>query len=285
MGSGGQRSIKKRPPATVASKAAQPQAVQNLNPKTADEFSNLSADQQMQVIQKALSGKAAGSFHSYDTPFQKFINNSGLDGKPQLVDSDTFDKADGIEVYRTVKTNQTYSAMEVATKVAKDDNFLFNADGGAAYGKGVYVTPSIQGSIVYGRGATGKNVAVMRFKIKPEAKIINYTDLINLYNSEKGIKGSIANKLDGAIPADTSYFRRSDNHIAIFALSKGYSVVTLAPGRDQKSIRRNMIGNDTYTMVLSRKAVIMDENIKTRARKPGTLGYRFSDFRANGKVK
>lgn len=285
MGSGGQRSIKKRPSATVASKAAQPQAVQNLNPKTADEFANLSADQQMQVIQKAMGGKAAGSFYAYDTPFQKFINNSGLDGKPQLVDSDTFDKADGIEVYRTVKTNQTYSAMEVATKVAKDDNFLFNAGGGTAYGKGLYVTPSIQGSIGYGRGATGKNAAVMRFKIKPEAKIINYTDLINLYNSEKGIKGSIANKLDGAIPAGTSYFNKNDNHIAIFALSKGYSVVTQAPGRDQKSIRRNMIGNDTYTMILSRKAVIMDENIKTRVRKPRTLGYRFSDFRTNGKVK
>lgn len=284
MGSGGQRSIKKRPPAAVASKAAQPQAVQNLNPKTADEFSNLSTDQQMQVVQKALRGKAADSFYAYDTPFQKFINNSGLDDKPQLVDSDTFDKADGIEVYRTVKTNQKYSAMEVATKVAKDDSFLFNAGGGTAYGKGLYVTPSIQGSIAYGRGATGKNVAVMRFKIKPEAKIINYNDLINLYNSERGIRGSIANRLDKAIPPDSGY-HQYDNHLAIFAISKGYSVVTQAIGRDQKSIRRNMIGNDTYTMVLSRKAVIMDENIKTRTRKPRTLGYRFSDFRTNGKVK
>lgn len=275
MGSGGQRSIKKRAPAAAAPTKA---------PTSAEEFSKLSASQQWQITQKAIAGKPANSYFAYNTPFQKFINNSGMDDKPQVLDSKAFDKADGLEVYRTVKTNSSFKALDIAKNVANDTGFLFNAAGGTAYGKGLYVTPYLPGSMGYGRGATGKNAAVMRFKIKPDAKIINLRDLENQYSIEARKPGTLAHTLDTRIPKGTGW-RPVDNQLAIFAMSKGYTVVTAARGTDQRSLRRNMRGNDAYTMILSRKAIIMDAETKTRTFKRGSLQIGWHDLIKNGMVK
>lgn len=276
MGSGGQRSVKKRATGgTVASATTQ---ASTGGTAAVAAFSKASVASQRATIARAQAKGPAGSFWAYNTPYQKFINNSRLDSKPQLVDSTTFDKTSGIEIYRTVNTNSTYSATEVATKVAKDDAYLYNAAGGTLHGLGLYTTPSLSGSMGYGYNMD-KNTAVMRFKIRDDAKIINETDLANQFGSDAQKAGTLAHNLN-------SKYKYADA-MAMYAISKGYSVVTQAHGSDQKSIRKAMSnGKDLYTEILNRGAIIMDSQTKTITSKtPGGYSKKWSDLKDNHKIK
>lgn len=275
MGSGGQRSVKRRATGgTVASAKAQA-STGGLGAVAA--FSKADVINQKATIANAQAKGPAGTYWAYNTSFQKFINNSGLDSKPKLVDSATFDKTGGIEVYRTVNTNKTYSATEVATKVAKDDAYLYNADGGSVHGLGLYTTPSLSGSMGYGYHQD-KNTAVMRFKIRDDAKIVNETDLRAQYINDLQKTGTLAHSLN-------SNFKPHDA-LAMYAVSKGYSVVTEASGSDQKSIRKAMTnGGDYYTEILNRDAIVMDSQTKMTVSTSGGYTTKWTELKGNHKIK
>lgn len=276
MGSGGQRSVKRR--ATGGATASAKAQTSTGGAAAAAAFSKAGVASQKATIASAQAKGPAGSFWAYKTPYQKFINNSGLDSKPELVDSATFDKTSGIEIYRTVNTNKTYSATEVATKVAKDDAYLYNAAGGTAHGLGLYTTPDLLGSLGYGHNRN-KNTAVMRFKIRDDAKIINEIDLSNQFNGDSKKAGTLAHNLNSKYPyADA---------MAMYAISKGYSVVTEASGSDQKSIRKAMTnGGDYYTEILDRGALIMDSQTKMMTNKKARIfGKTWADLMDNHKIK
>lgn len=275
MGSGGQRSVKRRATGgTVASAKAQ---TSTGGPGAVATFSKADVINQKATIANAQAKGPAGTYWAYNTSFQKFINNSGLDSKPKLVDSATFDKTGGIEVYRTVNTNKTYSATEVATKVAKDDAYLYNADGGSLHGLGLYTTPSLSGSMGYGYHQD-KNTAVMRFKIRDDAKIVNETDLKAQYLNDLQKTGTLAHSLN-------SNFKPNDA-LAMYAISKGYSVVTEARGSDQKSIRKAMTnGKDHYTEILNRDAIVMDRQTKMTVNASGSYTQKWANLKDNHKIK
>lgn len=276
MGSGGQRSVKRRATGGTAASAKAQAGTGGSSAVAA--FSKAGVTSQKATIASAQAKVPAGSFWAYNTPYQKFINNSGLDSKPELVDSATFDKTSGIEIYRTVNTNKTYAATEVATKVAKDDAYLYNAAGGTAHGLGLYTTPNLSGSLGYGYNHD-KNTAVMRFKIRDDAKIINETDLSNQFKGDSKKAGTLAHSLM------TKYTQ--DDAIAMYAVSKGYSVVTEARGSDQKSIRKAMTnGGDYYTEILDRGALIMDSQTKMMTSKTARVyGKTWADLMDNHKIK
>lgn len=279
MGSGGQRSIKSRTAGggatTVA--AAATSAASTGGGGAVSAFSKAGVTSQQAIIDSAQAKGPAGTYWAYDTSFQKFINNSGLDSKPKLVDSATFDKTGGIEVYRTVNTNKTYSAAEVATKVAKDDAYLYNAAGGSLHGLGLYTTPSLSGSMRYGSN-TDKNTAVMRFKIRDDAKIINEIDLASQFGSDAQKAGTLAHNLN-------SKYKYADA-MAMYAISKGYSVVTTATGSDQKSLRKAMAsGRDYYTEILNRDAIVMDSQTKMIVNTFGSHTKKWANLLNNHKIK
>ena len=287
MGSGGQRSVKRRATGgTVASATTQASTVAAAATSAASTggggavsaFSKADVTSQQAIIASAQAKGPAGTYWAYDTPYQKFINNSGLDSKPELVDSATFDKTSGIEIYRTVNTNKTYSAAEVATKVAKDDAYLYNAGGGVVHGLGLYTTPDLSGSLAYGYNRD-KNTAVMRFKIRDDAKIVNEMDLNSQFQADLQKAGTLAHKLNN------NY--EFSNALAMYAVSKGYSVVTGARGSDRKSIRKAMTnGGDYYTEILDRGALIMDSQTKMMTSKASRgYGKTWADLMDNHKIK
>ena len=164
MGSGGQRSVKTRAAGggatTVA--AAATSAASTGGTFSVSDFQKMSVDDQFDLVQKSIQGKAAGSYYTWDTDYQRFINNSGLDGAPNLVDDKTLDSMSGTETFRTTNENRAFPGKAIAVKTQTDDKLLYNAGGQEWYGKGLYSATSLGSSTAYGNNS---RAAVMRFKI------------------------------------------------------------------------------------------------------------------------
>ena len=279
MGSGGQRSIKKKAPAAVQApqKAPAPAAAASVAPNAAsasitpnlDRFTALSGPQRGQEISKAVNANAAKTGRDWASPFQKFVNNSGYDDKPTVLDEDEFDKAPGITVYRTVNSGAGITAVGIANQIGNEDACLYNTyNGGQAIGKGLYTTPSISGSWAYGSYPDRPGTAMMEFKIKPNAKIINVYDLKNQFDAEALNPRSYAAHLQRICrKADHDPGYIDEDAYGMYALSKGYSIVTRASGTTQAALRNALAsGKDTYTTILNRGAVYMNRSTKKISR-------------------
>ncbi len=308
MGSGGQRSVKRRATGgAVASAKAQTKKVSSGAGASApaqatvgggsaagrglfgtEKFSNLSRSQQEQIVNDSLNAPQKNSYYAYDSGYQKFVNNSGLDGKPLLMDSDEFDKASGPVVYRTINSNSAVNAAGIVESTANGDNFLYNAGGGMAHGVGLYTTPSYDGSTSYGDYYNRKDTSMMRFKIRDDAKIGSRPDIKAQYLKESKKKGTLAYKLanDQRITSNGSgWSHMDDSRIGIYAASKGYSVLVESSGlTTQKQFRQLLSsGSDVYTVILNRGALIMDKNAKQMSRKGA--GKKWQDLKTNSTVK
>lgn len=305
MGSGGQRSVKRRATGgAVASAKAQASTVAAAATSAGstggggaagrglfgtEKFSSLSRSQQEQLVNDSLSAPQKKSPSAYDSGYQKFVNNSGLDGKPQLMDSDEFDKASGPVIYRTINTDPWgMKAKDIVESTANDDTFLYNAGGGMAHGVGLYTTPSYDGSRVYGDNYNSTKTSMMRFKIRDDAKIGSAPDIKAQYLKESKKKGTLAYKLANDQRITSRAAGRShmdDSRIGIYAASKGYSVLVESSGlTTQKQFRQLLSsGSDVYTVVLNRGALIMDKNAK-QIKRNGS-GVKWQNLKTNSKVK
>lgn len=299
MGSGGQRSVKTRAAgggattvaaaATSAGSTGGGSGTAGRTPFGTDAYANMNPQAQGTLLDDSIAKPVKKSYSGYNTPFQKFVNNSGLDGKPQLLDSDEFDKASGPVIYRTINTDPWgMKAKDIVESTANDDTFLYNAGGGTAHGLGLYATPSYDGSRVYGDNYNSTKTSMMRFKIRDDAKIGSRKDLADQYKKESMVKGTLAYKLDNDGRYDQPGRFPGNNHqsrMAIYAASKGYSVLVDSSGlKTQKQFRQLLSsGSDVYTMVLNRGALIMDKNAKQVERKGS--GKKWQNLKTNSKVK
>lgn len=308
MGSGGQRSVKRRATGgTVASATTQTSTVAAVatsaastgggsgiqtagrTPFGTDAYASMSPQAQGTLLDASIAQPVKKSYSGYNTPFQKFVNNSGLDGKPQLLDSDEFDKASGPVLYRTINTDPWgLKVNDIVESTANDDTFLYNAGGGTAHGLGLYATPNYDGSRVYGDYYDSKKTSMIRFKIRDDAKIGSRKDLKDQYIKESRVKGTLAYKLEndgrydqpGRFPGNNNQSR-----MAIYAASKGYSVLVESSGlKTQKQFRQLLSsGSDVYTVILNRGALIMDKNAK-QIKRNGS-GTKWQNLKTNSKVK
>lgn len=240
MGSGGQRSVKTRAAGggatTVA--AAATSAGSTGGTFSVSDFQKMSVDDQFDLVQKSIQGKAAGSYYTWDTDYQRFINNSGLDGAPNLVDDKTLDGMSGTEMFRTTNENRAFPGKAIAVKTQTDDKLLYNAGGGEWYGKGMYAASSLGSSISYGDNSKS---AVMRFKID-DSKIVS-TSVVDMWEfKESRDKNSLYHKLNNA-----GY--DPDTRRAILTLSKGYTAIDNENG---------------YLTILTRKGANMSKSIKQK---------------------
>lgn len=240
MGSGGQRSIKSRAAGggatTVAAAATSAASTGGGGTFSVSDFQKMSVDDQFNLVQKSIQGKAAGSYYTWDTDYQRFINNSGLDGAPNLVDDKTLDSMSGTETFRTTNENRAFPGKAIAVKTQTDDKLLYNAGGQEWYGKGLYSATSLGSSLAYGNNS---RAAVMRFKVD-DSKIVS-TSVVDMWEfKESRDKNSLYHKLDNA-----GY--DPDTRRAILTLSKGYTAIDNENG---------------YITILTRKGVNMSKSIK-----------------------
>ena len=301
MGSGGQRSVKRRAAgggATTVAAAATSVAstgggrgtqTAGRTPFGTDAYASMSPQAQGALLDASIAQPVKKSYSGYNTPFQKFVNNSGLDGKPQLLDSDEFDKASGPVLYRTINTDPWgLKVDDIVESTANDDTFLYNAGGGTAHGLGLYATPNYDGSKIYGDYYDSKKTSMIRFKIRDDAKIGSRKDIKDQYIKESRVKGTLAYKLenDGRYDQPGRFPGNNDqSRMAIYAASKGYSVLVESSGlKTQKQFRQLLSsGSDVYTVILNRGALIMDKNAKQIKRNGSRT--KWQNLKTNSKVK
>lgn len=183
--------------------------------------------------------------HLAQNDFQRFIYNSGMNEKPDVVDDATLDKMTGTEIFRTVnnvydsKNDISYNADQIAKQVMAGRVTRVSDNGGSAYGRGIYFADNYADSAGYG-STTGnvKKTAVMRGKLNNNAKVIDYYKAsagVNKEISSKSKLGKTLSKCDSA------------SQVSIYAMSKGYNVIS---------------NGNSYLNVLNRNAVTMSSSVK-----------------------
>ena len=185
--------------------------------------------------------------HLAKNDFQRFVYNSGLNEKPQIVDDATLDTMTGTEIFRTVNSvydrqnDLSYTGEQIAKQVMGGRYTRVSDNGGSVYGRGIYFADSYSSSTSYGstRGDS-KKTAVMRGKLNSNAKVINY------YTASQGASKEISSgsKL-GRVLRKTD----SDSQVSIYAMAKGYNVISSGHG---------------YLNVLNRNAITMSKDVKAK---------------------
>lgn len=210
-----------------------------------DKFMAMTDDEKADFIDANIKNDVPD--HLAKNDFQRFIYNSGLNEKPNVVDDDTLDKMTGTEIFRTVnsvydsKNDLSYSADQIAKQVMAGRVTRVSDNGGSVYGRGIYFADGYNSSASYGntRGSV-KQTAVMRGKLNNNAKVINYHTASQGVTQEisRGSKlGKVLRKAD------------SDSRVSIYAMSKGYNVISSGHG---------------YLNVLNRNAITMSKDIKPK---------------------
>lgn len=144
---------------------------------TYDDFMKMNVIQRMDIITKIVdddSIKVPDDYivGEYDN-LSKVMYALGMDGKPTLVDDDEFDAMPGKTWYRTVNGDTNaflpFTGSDVIDSITNDDYTRMSGDGNSAYGRGLYFSDSLSGSLAYGWDYnTGR---VMRVKASKDAKI------------------------------------------------------------------------------------------------------------------
>ena len=212
---------------------------------TYNQFMAMSDDDKADFISANL--KSGVPDHLADNSFQRFLYNSGLNEKPDVVSDATLDTMTGTEIFRTVnnvynpKTDISYNAPAIAKQVMAGRDTRVSDDGGSVYGRGIYFADGYSSSTSYGntRGDV-KRTAVMRAKLNNNAKVINY------YTASQGATAEIAS---GSKLGKTLRKCDSDSRVSIYAMSKGYNVISSGHG---------------YMNVLNRNAITMSSDVKPK---------------------
>lgn len=207
-------------------------------------FMAMSDDDKADVVSKAISQGVPD--HLSQSDFQKFIYNSGLNDKPDVVDDATLDGMGGTELFRTVNSvydsdnDISYTADQIAKQIMAGRVTRTSDNGGSVYGRGIYFADSKSDSSYYGNVRNNvKKTAQVRAKLNNNAKAINYYTALQGMGAEmkSGSKlGKALSKCD------------RDSAISIYAMAKGYNVITSGNG---------------YFSVLNRNAITMSKTIST----------------------
>lgn len=213
---------------------------------TYDQFMAMTDDQKADFIGTNVKGGVPA--HLAQNDFQRFVYNSGLNEKPNVVSDATLDTMKGTEIFRTVnsvydsKNDVSYNADQIAKQVMAGRVTRVSDNGGSVYGRGIYFADDYHGSTSYGNSSGSiKKTAVMRGKLNNNAKVVNY------YTAKQGASQEIASgsKLGKVLKSCDS-----DSRVSLYAMSKGYNVISSGHG---------------YLNVLNRNAITMSSDIKAKS--------------------
>ena len=115
-----------------------------------DTFMAMSDDEKADVISGAISQGVPD--HLAQNDFQRFVYNSGLNDKPDVVDDATLDSMNGTELFRTVnnvydrQNDISYNADQIAKQVMAGRVTRVSDNGGSVYGRGIYFADDKRGS-------------------------------------------------------------------------------------------------------------------------------------------
>ena len=205
-------------------------------------FMAMSDDDKADFIAQNIKGGVPD--HLAQNDFQRFIYNSGLNDKPDVVDDATLNSMNGTEMWRTVnnvydrQNDLSYTADQIAKQVMAGRVTRVSDNGGSVYGRGIYFADSQSGSSSYGNSRGNvKKTAQVRCKLNANAKVMNYS------TASRGVASEIAS---GSKLGKTLKKCDHDSRVSIYAMAKGHNVISSGHG---------------YYNVLNRNAITMSKTI------------------------
>ena len=215
-----------------------------------NKFMSMTDDEKADFISANI--KTSVPDHLADNSFQRFLYNSQITDKPDLVDDATLDTMTGTEMFRTVNYVDKrynpkgigYTAPQIANQVMKGSDTRVSDTGGSAYGRGIYFADSYSHSTSHYGDTRGnvKATAVMRAKLNNNAKVINIT------KARHGASQEIAS---GSKLGRTLAKCDSQSQPSIYAMAKGFNVISANNGTG-------------YYNILNRNAITMSKDIKAK---------------------
>ena len=207
-------------------------------------FMAMTDDQKAQAILNLASQDVPANLAN--NSFQKFTYNMGLNDKPQLVDDSVLDSMNGTELFRTVNnvydrsSDTNWSADTIASQIQRGSVTRVSDNGGSAYGRGIYFADNQRESSYYGNTSGDvQKTAQIRCKLNNNANVISHTKATQGVNAEIRSRSKL-----GKVLRKCDY----DSQASIYAMAKGYNVITSGHG---------------YYNVLNRNAVTMSKTISS----------------------
>lgn len=176
-----------------------------------------------------------------EADFQRFLYDTGANGRPNVVSSQHFQQMDGDTIYRTVTTSSSVPGDTATVRADRIINGERTATGRGIYGAGLYFADSKSDSKRYGSSVPG-NSAIVRAKLNQNARSVTETSLSRMLNKESATVRS-------AFQDSSGYGFKSEARKSIYALWKGYNVIDIN-------------GRGYYT-VLDRRALTVSDGIET----------------------
>ena len=206
-------------------------------------FREMTDDDKASQISASIKG--GSPVHLAQNDFQKFLYNTKLNDKPQVVSDAQFNQIAGTPLYRTVNqvydrvNDISYTAPQIANQLMNGTYTRVSDTGGSVYGRGLYFADNHGDSATYGRNRNDvQKTAMIYAKLNPNAKVISYN------SAQQGL----ANEIKSGTKLGQSLKNVSNaDAVSLYALSKGYAVIK----------------SGTYLNVVDRSALIINENVKS----------------------
>ena len=201
------------------------------------DFEKMTDDQKADVIDKALH--TGVPIFLDDSGLQRFAYFTGMSGKPVVVSDAQLDQIKGKELFRTIndaydrRKDIGYTANDIVKQISSGDFTMYSDSGGSAYGKAIYFASSVPSSAGY----AGRNATMMRAKIT-SGNSISHSSAVNMYRTALSRGDKLARACSKA---------DSSSAVNLYALSKGYDVITTSD----------------YHMILNRRCLTVSNKTKT----------------------
>ena len=179
-----------------------------------EEFMKMSEDERYDFMEKIINDSNIVVPNYLDKSItSKVMYGLGMNNKPTVVSDEELDKIKGADLYRLVyeSPKSSLTSKEILEQIKFSDYTQLSDKGGSAYGRAIYFANNFESARNY--GIKQSNPLIMRVKIKPDAKFVNYNVLeydtftdkrLIAIHSRKEIKGpdrialhAIANGIDG----------------------------------------------------------------------------------------
>ena len=172
------------------------------------------------------------------------LSDKELDAKFEKMSRECANAMNGTELWRTVnnvydrRNDISYTADQIARQVQAGRVTRVSDNGGSVYGRGIYFADNKTESSYYGNTyGNVQKTAQIRCKLNSNAKVISHNKALQGVSAEKASRSKL-----GEVLEKCDY----DSQASIYALAKGYNVITSGGG---------------YYNILNRNAVTMSKTI------------------------
>lgn len=225
-------------------------------------MSAMSTDERADLLKSAFAYKLPPGIYDQGVT-QRLVLAQGLNELPETVSDAAFDalaaKSGGKVIYRTLKTvNSNLTGKDLGENLLYGIN---NSLGTGIYGEGHYHAEKLGESLSYGDGRAGQ--ATVRGILHKSAKVIEYNELVDMYNDEKKSSKKFKKVCEQieqqSLKIKSGDYSHDTDIYSAYALTKGYDAIRVVTG----------IADGDYYVPITRDKITYSSYVQETAGKYG----------------